>query len=166
MAGLAVDNGIVVGEHLRSADPDVFAAGDVANAYYGSLGRHLRLEHWSAALNQGSVAAANMVGRTTAYDHVPYFFSDQYDMGMEYRGYVEPGGYDQVVFRGEVATGEYLAFWLRDDRVLAAMNVNVWDAGDSITALVRSGVRVDAARLADPDVALEDLRADSASGAA
>jgi 3-phenylpropionate/trans-cinnamate dioxygenase ferredoxin reductase subunit len=166
VAGLAVDNGIVVGEHLGSADPDVFAAGDVANAYYASLGRHLRLEHWSAALNQGPVAAANMVGRTTVYDHVPYFFSDQYDMGMEYRGYVESGGYDQVVFRGEVATGEYLAFWLRDDRVLAVMNVNVWDAGDSITALVRSGVRVDTARLADPDVALEDLHDDSASGAA
>jgi 3-phenylpropionate/trans-cinnamate dioxygenase ferredoxin reductase subunit len=165
-AGLTVDNGIVVGEHLGSADPDVFAAGDVANAYYASLGCHLRLEHWSAALNQGPVAAANMVGRTTAYDHVPYFFSDQYDMGMEYRGYVEPGAYDQVVFRGEVATGEYFAFWLRDDRVLAAMNVNIWDAGDSITALVRSGVRVDPARLADPDVALEDLHADSASGAA
>jgi 3-phenylpropionate/trans-cinnamate dioxygenase ferredoxin reductase subunit len=165
-SGLTVDNGIVVGEHLGSADPDVFAAGDVANAYYASLGCHLRLEHWSAALNQGPVAAANMVGRTTAYDHVPYFFSDQYDMGMEYRGYVEPGAYDQVVFRGEVATGEYFAFWLRDDRVLAAMNVNIWDAGDSITALVRSGVRVDPARLADPDVALEDLHADSASGAA
>jgi len=105
VAGLAVDNGIVVGEHLGSADPDVFAAGDVANAYYASLGRHLRLEHWSAALNQGPVAAANMVGRTTVYDHVPYFFSDQYDMGMEYRGYVEPGGYDQVVFRGRWPRG-------------------------------------------------------------
>ena len=102
-AGLPVDNGIVVDEHLVTTDPDVFAAGDVANAYYPLLGTHLRLEHWSAALNQGPVAAANMMGTATSYDHVPYFFSDQYDMGMEYSGYVGPGGYDEVVFRGDVA---------------------------------------------------------------
>ena len=135
----------------------MFAAGDVANAYYPSLGRHLRLEHWSAALNQGPVAAANMMGGATAYNHVPYFFSDQYDMGMEYRGYVEAGHYDQVVFRGDVSKGEYIAFWLRQDRALAGMNVNIWDQGDAITALVRSGRRVDAALLADPLVSLEDL---------
>jgi 3-phenylpropionate/trans-cinnamate dioxygenase ferredoxin reductase subunit len=156
-AGLAVDNGILVDEHLQTSDPDVFAAGDVANAHYPSLGRHLRLEHWSAALNQGPVAAANMVGRTTAYDHVPYFFSDQYEMGMEYWGYVKAGHYDQVVFRGEVDKGEYIAFWLRQDRVLAAMNVNVWDQGDAIVALIGSSDRVDVARLADPGVTLEDL---------
>jgi len=156
-AGLTVDNGILVDEHLQTSDPDIFAAGDVANAYYPSLGRHLRLEHWSAALNQGPVAAANMAGRTTAYDHVPYFFSDQYDMGMEYWGYVEAGHYDQVVFRGEVDKGEYIAFWVRKDRVLAAMNVNVWDQGDAMVALIRSGDRVDLARLAGPGVALEDL---------
>jgi 3-phenylpropionate/trans-cinnamate dioxygenase ferredoxin reductase subunit len=160
-AGLTVDNGILVDEYLCSSDPDVFAAGDVANAYYPSLGRHLRLEHWSAALNQGPVAAANMVGRATAYDHVPYFFSDQYDMGMEYWGYVEAGGYDQVVFRGEVAKREFIAFWLREDRVLAGMNVNVWDQGDAITALIHSGRQVDAARLADPDMALEGLHDDA-----
>ena len=157
MADLTIDDGICVDEYLCSSDPDVFAAGDVANAYYPSLGRHLRLEHWSAALNQGPVAAANMMGGATAYDHVPYFFSDQYDMGMEYRGYVEAGHYDQVVFRGDVSKGEYIAFWLRQDRALAGMNVNIWDQGDAITALVRSGRRVDAALLADPLVSLEDL---------
>ena len=157
MADLKIDNGIRVDEYLCSSDTDVFAAGDVANAYYPSLGRHLRLEHWSAALNQGPVAAANMMGGATAYDHVPYFFSDQYDMGMEYRGYVEAGHYDQVVFRGDVSKGEYIAFWLRQDRALAAMNVNIWDQGDAITALVRSGRRVDAAFLADPRVSLDDL---------
>ena len=157
MADLKIDNGILVDEYLRSSDRDVFAAGDVANAYYPSLGRHLRLEHWSAALNQGPVAAANMMGGTTAYDHVPYFFSDQYDMGMEYWGYVEAGHYDQVVFRGDVAKREFISFWLRQDRVLAGMNVNIWDEGDAITALVRSGDQVDVARLADPGVALENL---------
>jgi 3-phenylpropionate/trans-cinnamate dioxygenase ferredoxin reductase subunit len=153
-AGLPVDNGIVVDEHLATADPDVFAAGDVANSYYPLLGTHLRLEHWSAALNQGPVAAANMMGTLTSYDHVPYFFSDQYDCGMEYSGYVGPDGYDEVVFRGDVASGEFIAFWMRDGRVLAGMNVNTWGVTDAIEALVRSGARVDPAKLADPDVLL------------
>jgi 3-phenylpropionate/trans-cinnamate dioxygenase ferredoxin reductase subunit len=157
MGGLTIDNGIVVDEHLRSSDPQVFAAGDVANAYYPLLGRRVRLEHWSAALNQGPVAAANMVGRATAYDQVPYFYSDQYDMGMEYWGYVEGGRYDEVVFRGDVAKREFIAFWVREGRVLAGMAVNVGDLGDAVPALVRSGVRVDAARLTDPDVPLKEL---------
>ena len=164
-AGLTVDNGLLVDEHLCSSDPDVFAAGDVANAYYPSLGRHIRLEHWSAALNQGPVAAANMMGRAAAYDPVPYFFSDQYDMGMEYWGYVGDARYDQVVFRGEVAKREFIAFWLRDGRVLAGMNVNVWDQGDAITALIRSGGEVDASRLTDPAIDLKNLSDDARPGA-
>ena len=153
-AGLPVDNGIVVDEHLATTDPAVFAAGDVANSYYPLLGTHLRLEHWSAALNQGPVAAANMMGTLTSYDHVPYFFSDQYDRGMEYSGYVGPDGYDRVVFRGDVASGEFIAFWMGDGRVLAGMNVNTWGVTDAIEALVRSGARVDPAELADPEVLL------------
>jgi 3-phenylpropionate/trans-cinnamate dioxygenase ferredoxin reductase subunit len=156
-AGLPVDNGIVVDEHLVTTDPDVFAAGDVANSYYPLLGTHLRLEHWSAALNQGPVAAANMQGARTSYDHVPYFFSDQYDCGMEYSGYVGPDGYDDVVFRGDVAGGEFIAFWMRDGRVLAGMNVNTWDVTDAIEALVRSDARVDPTELADPEVPLMRL---------
>ncbi|BBY94599.1 pyridine nucleotide-disulfide oxidoreductase [Mycobacterium gallinarum] len=156
-AGLPLDNGIVVDEHLVTADSDVFAAGDVANSYYPMLGTHLRLEHWSAAINQGPVAAANMMGTLTSYDHVPYFFSDQYDCGMEYSGYVGPDGYDEVVFRGDVASGDFIAFWLRERRVLAGMNVNTWGVTDAIEALVRSGAHVDAAKLADPDVPLMGL---------
>ena len=144
-------------EHLATSDPDVYAAGDVASAYYPHLGTHLRLEHWSAALHQGPVAAANMAGRPVSYDQVPYFFSDQYDMGMEYSGYVAGGRYDEVVFRGDVAKGEFLAFWMGGGRVLAGMNVNIWDVTDAIGALVRSGARVDTARLADPAVPLEEL---------
>jgi 3-phenylpropionate/trans-cinnamate dioxygenase ferredoxin reductase subunit len=157
IGGLTIDNGIVVDEHLRSSDPRVFAAGDVANAYYPLLGRHVRLEHWSAALNQGPVAAANMVGRAPAYDQVPYFYSDQYDMKMEYWGYVEGGRYDEVVFRGDVAKREFIAFWVREGRVLAGMAVNVGDLGDAVPALVRSHIGVDAGRLADPNVALQEL---------
>ncbi|AEV70830.1 NAD(P)H-nitrite reductase [Mycolicibacterium rhodesiae NBB3] len=161
-AGLPVDNGIVVDEHLATIDPDVFAAGDVANSYYPLLGTHLRLEHWSAALNQGPVAAANMMGTLTSYDHVPYFFSDQYDCGMEYSGYVGPDGYDEVVFRGDVAGGEFIAFWVRDGRVLAGMNVNTWGVTDAIEALVRSGARVDPAKLADPEELLMYVAANAA----
>ncbi|MDQ2847790.1 MAG: FAD-dependent oxidoreductase [Actinomycetota bacterium] len=160
-SGLRVDNGVVVDEHLATSDPDVFAAGDVANAYYPHLDTHLRLEHWSAALNQPAVAAAGMLGREASYDAVPYFFSDQYEMGMEYSGYVERGNYDEVVFRGDVSKGEYLAFWLRDERVLAGMNVNIWDATDDIAALVRSGQRVNIARLVNPEVPWEEIHSAS-----
>ncbi|MDQ2873708.1 MAG: FAD-dependent oxidoreductase [Actinomycetota bacterium] len=164
-AGLVMSNGVMVDEHLATSDPDVFAAGDVASAYYPHLGTHLRLEHWSAALNQGPVAAANMAGRPASYDQVPYFFSDQYDMGMEYSGYVPGGRYDEVVFRGDVAKGEFLAFWMGGGRVLAGMNVNIWDVTDAIAALVRSGRQVDPARLADPAVALEELTGGAPAGA-
>ena len=156
-AGLYVANGIVVDEHLASSVPDIFAAGDVADVYYPSVGRRLRLEHWSAALTQGPVAAANMVGRPVAYDEVPYFFSDQYDMGMEFHGHVAPGQYDRVVFRGEVDTGAFIAFWLGGGAVTAAMNVNIWDQGEAIAALVRSRRAIDPDRLADPRIALEEL---------
>lgn len=158
-AGLAVDDGIVVDENLHTTAPDIFAAGDVANAYYPFYDRHIRLEHWSAALNQGPVAAANMTGRLTAYDKVPYFFSDQYDMGMEYSGYVGQGGYDRVIIRGDVAKREFLAFWMGNGRVLAGMNVNIWDVTDAVQTLVRSGRSVDTAKLADPSVPLGDLAA-------
>jgi 3-phenylpropionate/trans-cinnamate dioxygenase ferredoxin reductase subunit len=164
-AGLTIENGVLVDQCLVTSDPDVFAAGDVANAYYPHLGVHLRLEHWSAALNQGPVAAANMLGNTTAYDQVPYFYSDQYEMGMEYSGHVGADGYDEVVFRGDVDTGEYVAFWLRDERVLAGMNVNVWGLTDSIADLVRSGARVDRTRLVDPDIDLDDVQPTTPTGA-
>ena len=157
-AGLHVDDGVVVDERLATSDPDVVAAGDVANAYYPHLHTHLRLERWSAALNQPAVAAATMLGRDAAYDHVPYFFSDQFEeSGMEYSGYVAKGNYDEVAFRGDPATGEFVAFWLRDGRVLAGMNVNVWDVTDTIADLVRSGQPVERAKLVDPDVPLSQV---------
>lgn len=163
-AGLEVDNGIRVDARLRTSHPDIYAAGDVANAFHPLLGRHIRVEHWANAVNQPQAAAKAMLGQDVAYDRLPYFFTDQYDLGMEYTGYVEPGGYDQVVFRGRRDTGEFIAFWLAEGRVLAGMNVNVWDVTDPIRALVTSGRPVDATRLADSDVPLSDLldRPDSA----
>ncbi|MGW1992762.1 NAD(P)/FAD-dependent oxidoreductase [Embleya sp. NPDC001921] len=156
-AGLAVDNGVVTDEHLRTSAPDVYAAGDVANARHPLLGRHIRVEHWANALNQPQTAARAMLGQDAVYDRLPYFFTDQYDLGMEYTGYVEPDGYDRVVFRGDPAAREFVAFWLSGGRVLAGMNVNVWDVVEPVQALIRSGAAVDQARLADPQVSLESL---------
>jgi 3-phenylpropionate/trans-cinnamate dioxygenase ferredoxin reductase component len=129
------------------------------------LGKRIRVEHWANALNGGPAAAKSMLGQAVTYDPVPYFFTDQYDLGMEYAGYVEPGGYDRVVFRGDPAmrgeaSPEFVAFWLKDGRVLAGMNVNVWDVTDAIQDLVRAGwagKSVDVARLADPEVPIGDL---------
>ena len=160
-AGLDVDNGIRVDAQLRSSDPDIYAAGDVASAFHPLLGKHLRVEHWANALNQPQTAARAMAGEDVSYDRVPYFFSDQYDLGMEYSGYVEPDGYDEVVFRGDVDRREFVAFWLGNGgRVLAGMNVNVWDVNDAIQALVRASRPVDKAALADPETPLESLAAE------
>jgi 3-phenylpropionate/trans-cinnamate dioxygenase ferredoxin reductase subunit len=154
-AGLTLDNGIVVDEFLRTSAPDVFAAGDVAAAWNPLYNKRIRMEHWANALNQGQAAARNMLGLDTAYTTLPYFYSDQFDLGMEYNGYASD--WDRVVVRGDLGAREFLAFWLKDGRVLAGMNANVWDQGDAIKALVRSGTAVDADRLADVSIPLADL---------
>jgi 3-phenylpropionate/trans-cinnamate dioxygenase ferredoxin reductase component len=154
-AGLAVDNGILVDEHLQTGAPGVFAAGDVANAHHPFYGEPVRVEHWANALHQGPLAARAMLGEPDVYDRLPYFFSDQYDVGMEYAGFART--WDRVVFRGDPATREFIAFWLTGDRVVAGMNVNVWDVIDPIQRLIAERVAVDDQRLADPDVPLEEL---------
>ena len=154
-AGLTLENGIAVDEFLRTSAPDVFAAGDVAATWNPMYNKRIRMEHWANALNQGETAARNMLGQHTAYAKLPYFYSDQYDLGMEYNGYASD--WDYVVTRGDVVGREFLAFWLKDGRVLAGMNANVWDQGDQIKALVRSGATIDADRLADPSTPLADL---------
>jgi len=156
-AGLRVDNGIVLDEALRSSDENIFAAGDVANALHPFYGTRIRVEHWANALNQPAAVAAAMLGQPASYDRLPYFYTDQYDLGMEYVGYVAPGGYDQVVFRGDVAGREFIAFWLSEGRVLAGMNVNVWDVVDDLRSLIQSRAVVAADRLADPAVPLAEL---------
>jgi len=157
-AGLEVTDGIVTTAALRTSDPDIFAAGDVASAYHPLLGRHIRVEHWANALKQPSVAAAAMLGQDVRYEDLPYFYTDQYDLGMEYLGDVRDG-YDQVVVRGDVEGREFIAFWLKDGRVLAGMNVNVWGVTDSIKNLIRSGHLVTAEALADASTPLDDLAA-------
>ncbi|HEY7625904.1 MAG TPA: FAD-dependent oxidoreductase [Ilumatobacteraceae bacterium] len=154
-AGLKVENGIVVDEQLQSSVPGVYAAGDVASAWHPHYGRYLRVEHWFNAVNQGLTAGSNAAGGSGRYTHLPYFFSDQYDLGMEYVGFSDPT--DAVAVRGSLPDREFISFWHRDGIVTAAMNVNIWDVVDELKAIVAGGRRLDPSRLADPDVALADL---------
>ncbi|MBO3084251.1 NAD(P)/FAD-dependent oxidoreductase [Cellulomonas fengjieae] len=156
-AGLHVEDGVVVDAHLRSSDPRVLAVGDIARAQHPFLGTHVRVEHWANALNQPATAAASIMGADEPYDRLPYFFTDQFDLGMEYVGHVGLHGYHEVVVRGDLSSRTLIAFWRRDGRLLAAMNVNVWGVVDDVQALIRSRTVIDSARLADPDVPLADL---------
>jgi len=156
-AGLDVANGVIADAGLRTSAHEVFAAGDVANAFHPFYGKHVRVEHWANALNGGPAAARSMLGQGVSYDAVPYFFSDQYDLGMETAGLPEPGSYDQIVYRGDREAREFIAFWLSGGAVVAGMNVNVWDVSDDIQALIRSRRPVEEAPLSDPDTPIADL---------
>ncbi|HET6833206.1 MAG TPA: FAD-dependent oxidoreductase [Acidimicrobiales bacterium] len=154
-SGLAVDKGIVVDQHLETNVAAIYAAGDVANAWHPHYRRHVRVEHWANALNQGTTAGRNVAGRREVYDRLPYFFSDQYDLGMEYVGL--SGSSDGLVVRGDLDAREFVAFWHRDGVVSAAMNVNVWDVVDDLKAIVATERPVDLDRLADQDVAFDEV---------
>ncbi|WP_282695170.1 FAD-dependent oxidoreductase [Streptomyces sp. CC208A] len=161
-AGLALvdradGGGIAVDASLRTSDPDIYAAGDVAAFDHPFLHHRIRVEHWANALNGGPAAARAMLGQTVSYDRIPYFFTDQYDLGMEYSGWAPPGSYDQVVVRGDTGKREFIAFWLKEGRVIAGMNVNVWDVTEPVQKLIRSRAQVDTDALGDPSVPLETL---------
>ena len=156
-AGLEVSNGVLTDAALRTSDLNIFAAGDVANSFHPLLGRRVRVEHWANALNGGPAAARSMLGQPVVYDPVPYFYSDQYDLGMECAGLPSPGSYDRVVYRGDPKALEFIAFWLHHGAVIAGMNVNVWDVTDDIQSLIRSARQVDPSRLTDPAIPLPDL---------
>jgi 3-phenylpropionate/trans-cinnamate dioxygenase ferredoxin reductase subunit len=158
-AGIEVDNGILVDQALRTSASHVFAAGDVANAWNPFFEQRIRVEHWANALHQGPAAARAMLGDPVSDDRIPYFFSDQYDVGMEYSGYAPT--WDEVVFRGDRADGAFIAFWLRDARVVAGMNINIWDVNEHVQALIRSRRPVDVAALSDPDTPLDSLTDDT-----
>ena len=156
-AGLEVSNGVLTDAALRTSDLNIFAAGDVANSFHPLLGRRVRVEHWANALNGGPAAARSMLGQPVVYDPVPYFYSDQYDLGMECAGLPSPGSYDRVVYRGDPKALEFIAFWLHHGAVIAGMNVNVWDVTDDIQSLIRSARQIDPSRLTDPTIPLPDL---------
>jgi 3-phenylpropionate/trans-cinnamate dioxygenase ferredoxin reductase subunit len=154
-AGLEIENGILVDAGLQTSRPGIFAAGDVANAWHPTYERRVRVEHWANARRQGAAAAKAMLGHDVSYDEIPYFFSDQYDLGMEYVGYVDRS--DSLVIRGSVEQREFIAFWLEDGRITAGMNVNIWDVSETIAELIRSGAEVDEARLRDSEVPIGSL---------
>jgi 3-phenylpropionate/trans-cinnamate dioxygenase ferredoxin reductase subunit len=156
-AGLAMGSGgVLVDASLRTSDPDIYAVGDIAAAEHPLFGDRIRTEHWANALKQPAVAVAGMLGKPGEYAELPYFFTDQYDLGMEYVGHAPHS--ERVVFRGDVAGREFVAFWLDgDNRVLAGMNVNVWDVLDDVKALIRSRTAIDLDRLADPEFPLGEL---------
>lgn len=158
-AGIDVGDGILVDEKLETSAPGVFAAGDVAGAEHPFYRTRIRVEHWANARAQGTAAARAMLGKEVSFDEIPYFFSDQYDAGMEYRGYAT--SWDEVVFRGDVAGRKFIAFWLEEGRVVAGMNVNVWDVSETIGELIRSRSVADRDRLADPEQDLGELVADA-----
>jgi 3-phenylpropionate/trans-cinnamate dioxygenase ferredoxin reductase component len=153
--GLRVDNGVVVDEYLETTVAGIFAAGDVANAWHPRYQSHVRVEHWANARAQGAIAGGNATGRRDAFDRLPYFFSDQYDLGMEYVGHGAPA--DDIVVRGDLEARKFIAFWARDAIVTAAMNVNVWDVVDDLKAIITAARPVDRHRLADPSIALSEL---------
>lgn len=156
-AGLEILNGVVTDAALRTSAPDVYAAGDVANPYHPVVQRHVRSEHWANALNAGKVAARSMLGLPASHSDIPYFYTDQYDLGMELSGYAPLMTDAEVVVRGDREAREFIAFWVDDGRVVAGMNVNVWDVNEAVQALIRSGERLDPARLRDADVPLDRL---------
>lgn len=154
-AGLAVDNGVLVDAGLRTSDPDIYAVGDIANVDHPVLGARSRVEHWATALNQPAIAATNLLGGEARWEELPYFFSDQYDVGMEYYG--QPGEENSLVIRGSLDTREFVAFWLDANRITAVMNVNVWDVIDAVKPIIAARRPVDPARLADPEVPFAEL---------
>lgn len=156
-AGLdIVDGGLAVDASLRTSDADIYAVGDIVAAQHPLYGNRIRTEHWANAKKQPAVAVAGMLGKPGVYDELPYFYTDQYDLGMEYVGHAPH--YEAVVFRGDVDGREYTSFWLDEkDRVLAGMNVNIWEGLDDIKALIRSGAKIDRQKLTDPKVPLAEL---------
>jgi 3-phenylpropionate/trans-cinnamate dioxygenase ferredoxin reductase component len=156
-AGLKIDNGIVVDEHLRTSDPDIFAAGDIAHTYNPRLGRHIRVEHWANAKRQGVVAAKAMLGQDAVDLRPSYFYTDQYDLSMEYTGDIGPAGYDRVIFRRYAEPGQMIVFWLYEQRVQAGMNINIWDVAEDIERLVQSARPINVDDLGDPDIPLASL---------
>ncbi|MDH6238476.1 FAD-dependent oxidoreductase [Cryobacterium sp. CG_9.6] len=157
VAGLAIYNGVLVDAALQTSEPNIYAAGDIANAYHPVAGMHLRSEHWANALNGGLAAARSMLGEEVSYDNIPYFYTDQFDLGMEYSGFGPLTRGAEVVYRGDRAGREFIAFWLAGGRVVAGMNVNVWDVNEAVQGIIRRANPVDPARLVDENVPLDEL---------
>ncbi|MCC7128486.1 MAG: FAD-dependent oxidoreductase [Microbacteriaceae bacterium] len=156
-AGIITENGIATDQAMQTSDPDIFAAGDVANAFHPLANMRLRSEHWANALNEGPSAARGMLGQNESFEDIPYFYTDQFDLGMEYSGYGPMTRGAEIVYRGDKAAREFMAFWIKDQRVVAGMNVNIWDVNEQVQRLIREGKVVDLSRLTDSSVPLEEI---------
>ncbi|MBX3104717.1 MAG: FAD-dependent oxidoreductase [Cryobacterium sp.] len=156
-AGIITENGIVTDQAMQTSDPDIFAAGDVANAFHPLANMRLRSEHWANALNEGPTAARGMLGQNESFEDIPYFYTDQFDLGMEYSGYGPMTRGAEIVYRGDKAAREFVAFWIKDERVVAGMNVNVWDVNEQVQRLIKSQKVVDLSKLTDATVPLEEI---------
>lgn len=157
---LAADGGVPVDPQMRTVDPHVFAAGDIAAIQNPLYGAPLRSEHWTTALASGRTAAHSMLDLDTAFDPVPFIFTDQYDLFVEYVGWLDSNSAADLVIRGDLHRRAFQAFWLEGNRVVAAMHVNCRDEGvKPLQALIRRREPVNRARLADPSVPLADLLA-------
>ncbi|QDP95791.1 NAD(P)/FAD-dependent oxidoreductase [Microlunatus elymi] len=139
-AGLEVDHGVLTDASLRTTDPDVYAVGDIAAVDHPLIDGRVRVEHWAWANDGGPVAARAMLGQDATMDFLPFFFTDQYDLGMEYIGYLPPHSDARVELRGDVPGRAFAAYWIVQDKVVAGMHVNLWDTGiDPIKEIVLSG---------------------------
>lgn len=156
-AGLTIDNGILTDESFQTSEPLVYAAGDVANVLHPVLGQHIRIEHWANALNAGAAVGRSLLGEPVSYREIPYFYTDQFEVGMEYSGYAPLAADAEILIRGDLASREFVAFWVREGRVVAGMNVNVWDVNETVQQLIRSGTIVNRERLTDSGTPLADL---------
>jgi 3-phenylpropionate/trans-cinnamate dioxygenase ferredoxin reductase component len=152
LAGAVTSGGVHVDASLRTSAPDVYAAGDIAAHLHPRYGERVRVEHWANAKDQGAHVAGNMLGASDPYTASPYFFSDQYDLSLEFRGLADPM-FDELVVRGDLVERRFIAFWVRGDEVRAALNVNMWDDKDVLSALVGGDIRVDRSKLANGDLA-------------
>jgi 3-phenylpropionate/trans-cinnamate dioxygenase ferredoxin reductase subunit len=155
MAGLDVDNGVVVDDHCQTSDADIFAIGDCTSHPNSIYGRRLRLESVHNALEQAKTAAANICGEDTAYSQVPWFWSDQYDLKLQIAGISE--GYDDVVVRGDPQAASFSCLYLRDDRLIACDAINAPRDFIQSKALIAERMTIDPRRLVDSGTQLKDL---------
>jgi 3-phenylpropionate/trans-cinnamate dioxygenase ferredoxin reductase component len=153
--GVQIDDGIVVDEYLRTDVEGIYAAGDVANYYHPVFERHIRVEHWQNALKQGPAAARNMLGENEPYGEIPWFWSDQYEHNLQYAGFHTE--WDELVVRGSTEERNFVAFYRKDERVLAAVAINRGRDLRRSIPMIKAQEEIAAAKLSDLDVDLRTL---------
>jgi len=147
-SGLDLGDGIIVNEYLQTSHPDVFAAGDVVNYQDVLFSKRRRVEHWDNAVSQGQYCARSLMGDRTPFRHVPYFFSDVFDLSYEYWG--DSSGAEQVIHRGDVSSNSFSVWWLHQQRVVAAFTMNRPDEERNVAPKwIESRQRVSTTRLSD-----------------